>query len=61
MRRMVEEMGWGYSRAYVVRSDGPTRVVTDEPDPKFVPRPVGFTARIEPLAIEPLVWDGDGA
>jgi len=41
-------------------SSGPTRVETD-PDPKFKPRPVGFTAKIEPVDPEPLLWDGDGA
>lgn len=36
-----------------------TRVVTDQPDPGFVRRPVGFVARL-PEA-EPLLWEGDNA
>jgi hypothetical protein len=31
-------------------SGGPTRVVTNDPDPTFRRRPVGFTARLEPEA-----------
>jgi hypothetical protein len=27
---------------------GPERVVTDQPDPNFVRRPVGFLARLDP-------------
>ena len=61
MRRIVEDAGWEYCRATVVRAGGPERVATDEPDPKFVRRPVGFTARIEPVEADPLTWDGDGA
>lgn len=37
----------------VVLSSGPIRVVTDQPDPDFKPRPVGFTAEIEPPVEEP--------
>lgn len=33
--------GWP-TYASVQRGGGPERVVTDEPDPDFVPRPVGF-------------------
>jgi hypothetical protein len=40
-------------------SGGPDRVVTDQPDPEFMPRQVGFTAPI--CEVEPLVWEGDGA
>lgn len=41
-------------------SSGPSRVA-DEPDPNFKPRPVGFTARLEPVEVEPVLWEGDGA
>jgi hypothetical protein len=34
---------------------GPERVVTDQPDPTFKARPVGF----RPPEHEPQVWDGD--
>lgn len=40
---------------------GPTRVEVGDPDPKFKPRPVGFTAQLEPVEVEPQTWDGDGA
>lgn len=36
-----------------------TRVSTDQPDPAFVRRPVGFVAR--PTEAEPLLWEGDDA
>jgi len=42
-------------------SSGPTRVEVGEPDPKFKPRPVGFTAKIEPVEADPLTWEGDDA
>lgn len=42
-------------------SSGPTRVDTSTPDPDFKPRPVGFTAQIEPAERDPQLWDGDGA
>ena len=38
---------------------GIARVVTDQPDPDFKPRPVGFTARV--VEVDPLVWEGDNA
>lgn len=44
----------GSSTVVRVKEDG-------EPDPKFKPRPVGFTAVIEPVEKEPQVWGGDGA
>jgi hypothetical protein len=40
-------------------SDGPIRVVTDDPTPNFKRRPVGFTANIEPAETEPQLWEGD--
>ena len=40
---------------------GPMRVDTANPDPNFKPRPVGFTATIEPLEAEPQIWEGDDA
>ena len=58
--RIQEEMGLAWCQATVVQSGGPERV-TDEPSPRFAPRPVGFTARIQPSEVEPLTWEGDGA
>jgi len=40
---------------------GPERVEVGEKDATFKPRPVGFTAVIEPLEAEPLIWEGDNA
>ena len=60
---MIDEAvtGWAWM-PYVsisLGSSGPTRVCTDEPDPEFRRRPVGFTADLsEP---EPLLWKGDDA
>jgi hypothetical protein len=42
-------------------SSGPVRVDQSTPDPDFKPRPVGFTATLEPAEQAPLVWDGDDA
>lgn len=59
-RRLIEEAGLDWTRASVVRTGGPERVLYDDsPDPNFKPRPVGFTADLrEP---DPLLWDGDNA
>ena len=38
-------------------SDGPTRVVTNDPDPEFVRRPIGFTAELT-TERDPLLWEG---
>ncbi len=51
---------WQNPRATVnLGSSTVTRVVTDDPDAKFEPRPAGFTATIRP--VEPILWEGDGA
>lgn len=42
---------------------GPTRVVTNAPDPDFVPPPfLGFAPqKKKPLEVEPDLWEGDNA
>lgn len=40
--------GWWVGRTSVQHTGGPSRVITNEvEDPKFKPRPVGFTAKLE--------------
>jgi len=58
--RIQEEMGLAWCQATVVQSGGPERV-TEEPSPSFVPRPVGFTARLASPEVDPMVWEGDDA
>lgn len=60
MIRIQEEMGLAWCQATVVQSGGPERV-TDEHAPNVMHRPVGFTARLGAVEVEPLVWEGDGA
>lgn len=45
-----DETGWAWLHAPspVLGSSGPTRVDTSDPDPDYKPRPVGFTADLEP-------------
>lgn len=53
---------WFAARATVnLGSSTVVRVITDQPDPEFRPRPVGFTAQLEPVEQEPQIWEGDGA
>lgn len=50
---------WEPDAASIRETTGPTRVVTDEPDPDYTPNPIGFAPpRIER---EPLLWEGDQA
>lgn len=50
---------WNRPQANVERSGGPERVVTDKPDPDFVRRPIGFTAKLEPTDQKPMLWEGE--
>lgn len=50
---------WRSDPSLNLGSSGPSRVETNEHDPDFKPRPVGFLADLGEA--EPLVWDGDGA
>lgn len=43
----------------VRETTGPTRVVTDDPDPEFRPRRVGFAPPERPGDADPLLWEGD--
>lgn len=53
------ERRWDRATASIRDGRGPERVEVGEVDPKFKPRPVGFTASLpEP---EPLTWEGDNA
>ena len=45
----------------VLSGGGSDAVRGAEADPAFKPRPVCFTATIEPVEVEPLLWEGDGA
>lgn len=51
--------GWRWTWRVATLRDGrgPERVVTDDPDPNFKRRPVGF----RPPESEPQIWDGDNA
>lgn len=49
MIRIVEEQGRRRPSASIKETSGPVRVVTDDPDPNFKPRPAGFTAQLEPV------------
>ena len=63
-RRIIEDSGLrtAYATSGVnLGSSTVTRVVLDDPAPEFKPRPVGFTAQIEPVEAEPLTWGGDQA
>lgn len=54
MKRLVEAWGRYYVRTDVIHSGGPIRVETNQPDPNFKPRPVGFLARLDdPTEPEP--------
>jgi len=51
---------WSFPRASLVRSDGPARVVYDDPAPEgwTPPRLLGF--HTPPAAdVDPLLWEGD--
>lgn len=51
---------WPTNRSVAIRdSAGPTRVVVDQPDPTYRPRPVGFLANLD--GADPLLWEGDNA
>lgn len=57
-RDAVDGYVWLYGPS-LVKGGGPERVVSDEPDPDFKPRPVGFTAPL--VEAEPDLWEGDQA
>lgn len=52
-----------FHEPYTSMSGGPERIVGDDPDPKFLRAPVGFTAPILAPAdasnAMPLLWEGD--
>lgn len=58
-RDAAEGYVWLSDPSLNLGSSGPSRVSTDDADPTYKPRPVGFTADLsEP---EPTTWEGDNA
>lgn len=57
MKRLVEAWGRYYTSADVIHSGGPVRVATDQPDPTFKRRPVGFTADLDEPTDEPEIQE----
>lgn len=55
------EWRWDRVHAHPTLTGGPERVQVREEDPKFVRRPVGFTAALEAPEQEPATWEGDNA
>ena len=47
-------------RPQVGFAPGPSPTRTDDPDPEYRTRPVGFTANLD-VASDPLLWEGDDA
>jgi hypothetical protein len=48
-----------WANVSIQKGGGPERVVTDDPDPDFKPRRVGFTADLLPPEVDPQTWEGD--
>lgn len=59
-RDAVDGYVWLYEPSLNLGSSTVSRVVTDEPDPTFVRRPVGFLAPLHPEP-DPQTWEGDNA
>lgn len=57
MIHIVEQFGRRRAAAVIKESTGPVRTVTDQPDPEWRPRPVGFTAQLEPAPEPPEALD----
>lgn len=56
------EHRWDIAPVSIRETGGPQRVVTDQPDPDFIPRPIGFAPpQPKPIERDPQLWEGDNA